>query len=99
MEQHRHICEHRPHSKEDQKGCFFGSSMREFTILPDESQAVVAQSRAGLKRLLVRNVQHKDLNRTPSQSRRWYWSFFSGLCIEHNLRSARIPRPVRLRVL
>jgi AcrR family transcriptional regulator len=80
---------HGPHRKEDQKGCFSVSSMREFAILPDEAQAVVAQSRAGLKRLLVRNIQAEGSKMDPESVAEIVLVFFSGLCIEHNLKSGR----------
>ena len=54
-----------PHSKQEQKGCFSVSSMREFAILPDEAHALVAQSRATLKRLLVKNIEAEGSKRDP----------------------------------
>ena len=80
---------HGPHSKEDQKGCFSVSSMREFAILPDEAHAIVAQSRAGLKRLLVKNIQAEESKMDPEFVAEMVLVFFSGLCIEHNLKSGK----------
>jgi AcrR family transcriptional regulator len=80
---------HGPHSKEDQKGCFSVSSMREFAILPAEAHAIVAQSRAGLKRLLVKNIQAEESKMNPEVVAEMVLVFFSGLCIEHNLRSGK----------
>ena len=80
---------HGPHSKEDQKGCFSVSSMREFAILPDEAHAIVVQSRAGLKRLLVKNIQAEESKMDPEFVAEMVLVFFSGLCIEHNLKSGK----------
>src|ERR1700726_3809858 len=72
---------HGPHSREDQKGCFSVSSMREFAILPGEAHAIVAQSRAGLKRLLVKNIQAEESKMDPELVAEMVLVFFSGLCI------------------
>jgi len=78
---------HGPHSREDRKGCFSVSSMREFAILPAEAHAIVARSRAGLKRLLIKNIQAEESKMNPEYVAEMVLVFFSGLCIEHNLKS------------
>ena len=78
-----------PHSKDEQKGCFSVSSMREFAILPDEAHAIVAQSRDTLKRLLVKNIEAEGSKMDPESVAEMVLVFFSGLCIERNLRSGK----------
>jgi len=78
-----------PHSKGEQKGCFSVSSMREFAILPDEAQAIVAQNRAATKRLLVENIAAEGSKMDPDSIAEMILVFFYGLCIEHNLKSGK----------
>ena len=81
-----------PHRKEAQKGCFSISSMREFAILPDEVHAIVAQSRATMKRLLVKNIEAAGSAMDPESVAEMVLVFFSGLCIEYNLTSGKNSR-------
>jgi AcrR family transcriptional regulator len=78
-----------PHNKGEQKGCFSVSSMREFAILPEEAHAIVAQSREVLKRLLVKNIEAEGSRMDPESVAEMALVFFSGLCIEHNLKSGK----------
>jgi AcrR family transcriptional regulator len=78
-----------PHSKGEQKGCFSVSSMREFAVLPDEAQAIVAQNRAATKRLLVENIAAEGSKMDPEAIAEMILVFFYGLCIEHNLKSGK----------
>jgi len=81
---------HGPHNKEEeQKGCFSVSSMREFAILPEEAHAIVAQNRATLKRLLVKNIAAEGTKMDPQSIAEMILVFFYGLCIEHNLKSGK----------
>jgi AcrR family transcriptional regulator len=80
---------HGPFSKKEQKGCFSVSSMREFAILPDEAHSIVAQSREALKRLLVKNIEAEESKMDPESVAEMVLVFFSGLCIEHNLKSGK----------
>ena len=81
-----------PHRKEEQKGCFSISSMREFAILPDEVHTIVAQSRATMKRLLVKNIEAAGSTMDPESVAEMVLVFFSGLCIEYNLTSGKNSR-------
>jgi hypothetical protein len=78
-----------PLNKGEQQGCFSVSSMREFAILPDEAYKVVTENRALLQRLLATNIAAEKPRMAPSEIAEMVLSFFSGLCIERNLRSAR----------
>src|SRR5271154_2897278 len=78
-----------PLNKGEQKGCFSVNSMREFAILPDEAYAVVTENRALLQRLLVMNIQAEKTTMVPSAIAEMVLSYFSGLCIERNLKSGK----------
>jgi AcrR family transcriptional regulator len=88
-----------PHSKKEQKGCFSISSMREFAILPDEAHAIVAQSRATVKRLLVKNIEAEGSKVDPESVAEMVLVFFSGLCIERNLKSGKNSRARKIESL
>jgi TetR/AcrR family transcriptional regulator, copper-responsive repressor len=78
-----------PLNKEEQQGCFSVNSMREFAILPDEAYGVVTENRALLERLLVMNIEAEKTRMAPSAIAEMVLSFFSGLCIERNLKSGK----------
>jgi AcrR family transcriptional regulator len=78
-----------PLNKGEQQGCFSVNSMREFAILPDEAYAVVRENRAMLQRLLAMNIEAEKPRMAPSAIAEMVLSFFSGLCIEHNLKSGK----------
>jgi AcrR family transcriptional regulator len=78
-----------PCNLEGQKGCFAVNSMREFAILPDEAYQVVTENRAQLQRLLAMNIEAEKPSMAPSAIAEMVLSFFSGLCIEHNLKSGK----------
>src|SRR5580700_7894622 len=78
-----------PLSKGEQQGCFSVNSMREFAILPDEAYGVVTESRALLQRLLAMNIEAEKPRMAASAIAEMVLSFFSGLCIERNLKSGK----------
>ena len=78
-----------PLNKGEQQGCFSVNSMREFAILPDEAYGVVTESRALLERLLAMNIEAETPRMSPSAIAEMVLSFFSGLCIERNLKSGK----------
>jgi hypothetical protein len=63
--------------------------MREFAILPDEAYGVVTENRALLLRLLALNIESEKPRTDPSAIAEMVLSFFSGLCIERNLKSGK----------
>jgi AcrR family transcriptional regulator len=75
-----------PLNKEGQRGCFSVNSMREFAILPDEAYAVVTENRTQLQHLLAMNIEAENPRMAPSAIAEMVLSFFSGLCIERNLK-------------
>ena len=78
-----------PLNNGEQQGCFSVNSMREFAILPDEAYAVVTENRALLQRLIATNIEAEKPRMAPSAIAEMVLSFFSGLCIERNLKSGR----------
>jgi AcrR family transcriptional regulator len=78
-----------PFNKGEQKGCFSVNSMREFAILPDEAYRVVTENRVLLQHLLAMNIEAEDPKMAPSAIAEIVLSFFSGLCIERNLKSGK----------
>src|SRR5580700_7829510 len=80
---------HGPLNKGEQQGCFSVNSMREFAILPDEAYGVVTENRALLERLLAMNIEAEKPGMAPSAIAEMVLSFFSGLCIERNLKSGK----------
>jgi AcrR family transcriptional regulator len=76
-----------PQYKGEQQGCFSVNSMREFAILPDEAYGVVTENRAQLQRLLSMNIEAEKPKMAPSAIAEMVLSFFSGLCIERNLKA------------
>src|SRR5580658_9012561 len=78
-----------PLYKGEQQGCFSVNSMREFAILPDEAYAVVSENRALLERLLSMNIEAEKTKMAPSAIAEMVLSYFSGLCIERNLKSGK----------
>jgi len=78
-----------PLNKGEQQGCFSVNSMREFAILPDEAYGVVTENRALLQRLLAMNIGAERPRMAPSAIAEMVLSFFSGLCIERNLKSGK----------
>ncbi len=78
-----------PLNKGEQQGCFSVNSMREFAILPDEAYGVVTENRELLQRLLAMNIEAEKPKMAPSAIAEMVLSFFSGLCIERNLKSGK----------
>jgi TetR/AcrR family transcriptional regulator, copper-responsive repressor len=81
--------ENGPLHKGEQQGCFAINSMREFAILPDEAYAVVTENRALLQHLLAMNIEAEKPTMAPSAIAEVVLSYFSGLCIERNLKSGK----------
>jgi len=78
-----------PLSKGEQQGCFSVNSMREFAILPDEVYGAVTENRALLESLLTMNIETEKPRMAPSAIAEIVLSFFSGICIERNLKSGK----------
>jgi AcrR family transcriptional regulator len=78
-----------PLHKGEHQGCFSVNSMREFAILPDEAYGVVTENRALLLRLLALNIESEKPRTDSSAIAEMVLSFFSGLCIERNLKSGK----------
>ena len=86
-----------PLNKGEQQGCFSVNSMRELAILPDEAHRVLTDNRAGLERLLARNIEVEKPKMAPAAIAEMVLSFFSGLCIEHNLKNGKTSSTRRIK--
>lgn len=60
-------------------------------FLPDEAYAVVTENRALVERLLAINIEAEKTKMAPSAIAEMVLSYFSGLCIERNLKSGKSP--------
>src|SRR5579863_3066317 len=78
-----------PLNKGEQQGCLSVNSMREFAILPNEAYRVVTENRALLQHLLAMNIGAEKPKMAPSAIAEMVLSFFSGLCIESNLKAGK----------
>jgi TetR/AcrR family transcriptional regulator, copper-responsive repressor len=76
-----------PINKGEKKGCFAINSMREIAILPDEAYGAITESRTLVQHLLAINIEAEKPKMAPSAIAEMVLSFFSGLCIERNLKS------------
>ena len=65
--------------------------MRELAILPSETYGLMAEARTLLLRLLAMNIKAEKTRMAPSTIAEMVLSFFSGLCIERNLKSGKAP--------
>ena len=73
----------------DGKGCFAVNSMRDLALLPKEAQSIMTESRAGLRRILARNISVEKTN-TPSETLAGLLLIlFSGIAIEQNLQTGK----------
>ena len=63
--------------------------MREFAILPGEAYGVITENRAQLQRLLAMNIEAEKPKLAASAIAEMVLSYFSGLCIERNLKSSK----------
>ena len=78
-----------PLNKGEKQGCFSVNSMRELAILPDEAYRALTENRAVLQHLLARNIEVERPRMAPTAIAEMVLSFFSGLCIERNLKSGK----------
>ena len=78
-----------PLNSGEQQGCFSINSMREFAVLPSEAYSAVTENRALLLRLLAMNIEAEKPRMAASEVAEMVLSFFSGLCIERNLKSGK----------
>jgi TetR/AcrR family transcriptional regulator, copper-responsive repressor len=81
--------QHGPLNKGEHQGCFAINSMREFAILPDEAYGAITENRALLQHLLAMNIEAEKPKMAASAIAEMVLSFFSGLCIERNLKSGK----------
>jgi TetR/AcrR family transcriptional regulator, copper-responsive repressor len=71
------------------RGCFSVSSIREFAVLPSEAQVIVAESRARIRRFLVRNIEAEHPRMDAGAIADLISVFFDGICTEQNLKGSK----------
>ena len=76
-----------PFNEGERQGCFAVNSMREFAILPDGAYGAITENRTLVQHLIAMNIEVEKPNMAPSAIAEMVLSFFSGLCIERNLKS------------
>lgn len=74
-----------------QKGCFAVNSMREAALLPPEAREIIAANRDHLKRLFLKNIAAERTKMDPEALVEILSTYFSGLCIEQNLKAGKNP--------
>ena len=72
--------------------------MRELAILPDEAYRALTENREGLHRLLAMNIEVEKPRMAPAAIAEMVLSFFSGLCIKHNLKYGKAPSTCKSKV-
>ncbi len=73
--------------KDGIKGCFAVNSMRDVDLLPARAQTQMSDSRARLKEKFHRNIAAEKTDLSAEALTELVVTFFSGLCIEQNLKS------------
>jgi AcrR family transcriptional regulator len=71
------------------KGCFGVNSMRDLGQLSAEAQQILNESKTRLKLLLAQNVAAEKTKMPAESVAEILSTFFSGLCIEQNLKSVK----------
>lgn len=78
------------------RGCFAINSMRETGLLPARAGEMMEEHRNELKSLVLKNIAAEKTGMPPKALAEIVSTFFSGLCIEENLRAGKPPiRKVR----
>ncbi len=65
-------------------------------ILPDEAYGAITGNRALLQHLLAMNIEAEKTMMAPSAIAEMVVSFFSGLCIERNLKSGKASSTLKI---
>jgi AcrR family transcriptional regulator len=78
-----------PLNKGERQGCFAVNSMREFAILPEGAYGAITESRTLIQQLIAMNIAAEKPKMPPAAIAEVVLSFFSGLCIERNLKSGK----------
>ncbi len=72
-----------------EKGCLSINSMRELDILPPQARKMVTESRTLLKQIFARNIAAEQTIMSPEALAEIIATFFSGFCIEQNIKSSK----------
>jgi TetR/AcrR family transcriptional regulator, copper-responsive repressor len=72
-----------------EEGCLNINSMRELDILPTQARAMITKSRVQLKRIFAENIAAEKTKMPPGALAEITATFFSGFCIEQNIKSSK----------
>jgi AcrR family transcriptional regulator len=67
------------------RGCFSVNSMRDVGLLPASARQMLAAKNAGLRRLIIENIQAETPTANSGPLADVILTFYSGLCVEQNL--------------
>ena len=73
----------------EQKGCFGVNCLRELEVLPEQARELIMEQRQSLRQLFLKNVQAAHPKAPPEMVTELVMTYFSGLCIEQNLKTAK----------
>jgi TetR/AcrR family transcriptional regulator, copper-responsive repressor len=73
------------------KGCFAVNSMRECAILPPAAVDIITRDRSKMKQLIAKNIEAERPKMNADSLAELVLTFFTGLCMEHNVSSSRAP--------
>lgn len=71
------------------KGCFAVNSMRECAILPPAVIDIITRNRSKMKQLIAKNIEAERPKMNADSLAELVLTFFTGLCMEHNVSSSR----------
>lgn len=76
-------------SSGEEKGCFGVSCIRELEVIPAEAKELIIENRQQLKKLFIKNIAAEKTKVAPEVIADLISTFFSGFCIEQNLKSSK----------
>lgn len=79
-----------------EEGCLSINSMRELDILPAKAREMVTESREQLKRIFEKNIAAEQTKVSPEILAEIAATFFSGFCIEQNIKSPKAAKNRRI---
>lgn len=79
-----------------EEGCLNINSMRELEILPTKAREMVTSSRVQLKQIFEKNIAAEKTELSPAELAEIAATFFSGFCIEQNIKSSRAAKIRRI---
>lgn len=82
---------HKAEGGDGYRGCYAVNSMRDLNLLPPRAQTLMAESRGRLKKEFLKNIAAEKTHAPAEAITEIFATFFSGLCIEANLKAEKPP--------